>query len=220
MILLDAVRMHSLTARLLLIGSSKEYSQSTNIAIIHEDTPADPTNFYGISKYTGEMIGRQYHRQFGIDVRCTRSFNHTGPGQSSRFVCSEWARQIAEIALGRAEPKISVGNINAIIDFSDVRDVVAAYYQIITQGKSGEIYNVCSGKGISLQWILEYLISKSGKQITIKPLQEKLRVNESSVKMVGTYTKLNDHTGWKPSISIEQSLDDVYSWWIQQLTMQ
>jgi GDP-4-dehydro-6-deoxy-D-mannose reductase len=217
MILLDAIRIYVPTAQLLIVGSSKEYPDKIECETISECNHPQPNNFYGISKYISELVGLQYHRQFGIDVRCTRSFNHTGPGQSSRFVCSEWTRQIAAITLGLSEPVISVGNMDVIIDFSDVRDVVAAYYQIMTQGKPGEIYNVCSGKDISLQWILNYLVEKSPHAVTIHHREEKRRINESSVRSVGTYAKLHEHTGWKPSIGIEQTLDDLYSWWLEKL---
>lgn len=215
--LLDAARKYAPSARVLLVGSSRQYDEATEDESIRETRPSTPVNFYGISKFISEVIGLQYHRQFNLDICCTRSFNHTGPGQSPRFVCSEWARQAALISLGKADPVISVGNMNVIIDFSDVRDVVEAYLSIMTKGRSGEVYNVCSGNGISLQWILDYLIRKSGRDISIHYSRPKFRINESVVKMVGDHSKLSNHTGWTPTINFQQTLDDLYDWWIKQL---
>lgn len=215
--LLDAVKDGAPQARTLLVGSSKEYNDTINAIAVTEETPPVPTNFYGISKYAGELIGLQYARQFGLFVVCTRSFNHTGPGQSPRFVCSEWAKQIAAIELGQAEPVLSVGDTSATIDFSDVRDVVVAYRLILEQGKLGEVYNVASGKGYALSWILSYLTAKSTKKITIQQASTKNRAHQTNRQMIGSNNKLRQDTSWKPTLSLETSLDDLYHEWITTL---
>jgi GDP-4-dehydro-6-deoxy-D-mannose reductase len=216
--ILDAVRQSRPEARVLLIGSSKEYNDSPGIELVNEQISPDPTNFYGISKYAGELLGRQYALQFGMHVCATRSFNHTGPGQSARFVCSDWAKQIVEIEKGiSSENSIKVGNLDAEIDFSDVRDVVQAYYDIIENGKPSQVYNVCSGRGISLKYILEYLISKSSKKIDIYKEDKKLRAHKTSAKLIGDNSKLKKETGWECRIPFEKTLDDLYEYWKSEL---
>jgi GDP-4-dehydro-6-deoxy-D-mannose reductase len=214
---LDGARINTPTATVLLVGSAKEYSDSVMSDGINETYPPQPTNFYGISKYANELIGQQYHRQFGLDVRCTRSFNHTGPGQSPRFVCSDWARQIALISLGRAEPFLTVGDLNATIDFSDVRDVVAAYCSIVNAGQPGEVYNVCSGGGVALSWIIDHLGKKSPIPIAVQYRDEKVRAHKANVKMIGDHSKLTSHTGWRPQIPFYRTLDDLFDWWLKEL---
>lgn len=220
MVLLDAVKNCSPSSRLLLVGSSKEYGGSICSDNVGEDVTPQPADFYGISKYACELTGLQYARQFGIDVRCVRSFNHTGPGQSQRFVCSDWARQAAAIALGEAEPVITVGDIDLTIDFSDVRDVVEAYLLVLEKGACGEVYNVCSGSGVELSWILGYLADKSSGPVTVKHLNDKKRANKSSVRLIGNHDKLTLHTGWKPAITLEQTLDELFEWWLRSLSAQ
>ncbi len=218
--ILDAIKQHCPSAKVLLIGSSKEYSDDINSEQVSETIHPSPTNFYGISKYAAELIGQQYHRQYGLDVRCTRSFNHTGPAQSPRFVCSDWAKQVASIEIGLTDATISVGNLDSVIDFTDVRDVVRAYCSILENGISGRVYNVCSGKGISLQWILTSLISKSTKEITIKSDEKKLRSHKTNTIMLGDNSLLKKETGWQAIIPFEKTLNDLYGYWLESLQKQ
>jgi len=220
MVLLDAVKNCSPSSRLLLVGSSKEYGESICSVSVNEETTPQPANFYGISKYACELTGLQYAGQFGIDVRCVRSFNHTGPGQSDRFVCSDWARQAAAIALGEAEPVITVGDIDLTMDFSDVRDVVEAYLLVLEKGTRAEVYNVCSGKGVELSWILAYLSNKSSGPVTVQHLNDKKRAHKSGARLTGNHDKLTLHTGWQPTIPLEQTLDELFDWWLHALAAQ
>jgi GDP-4-dehydro-6-deoxy-D-mannose reductase len=164
------------------------------------------------------MLGLQYWRQFGMDVRVSRSFNHTGPGQSHKFVCPDWARQVAEIALGRKEPVVHVGDLDAEIDFTDVRDVVRAYRAILEKGNPGEVYNVCSGRAVSLRFILDHLTSKIGCPVKIARAEQKLRAHRTSPRLVGSNAKLTAVTQWRPEIPIEKTLDDIYDYWLRELT--
>ena len=218
--LLETIKEYSPSTRLICIGSAKEYSDSIFSDGISEKVPPQPTNFYGISKYAGELIALQYFRQFGISVFCTRSFNHTGPRQSPRFVCSDWARQVARVSLGLAEPFITVGDLNATIDFTDVRDVVKAYHLIVEKGQPGEVYNVCSGNGIALSWILNYLCDKAPCSIAVQYVESKLRKHRTNKKMIGNNRKLTRHTGWVPTIPLQQTLDEMYDYWVQELKKQ
>ncbi|HON09356.1 MAG TPA: GDP-mannose 4,6-dehydratase [Chitinispirillaceae bacterium] len=215
---LDAVRKGSPDARTLLIGSSKEYSRESISEQFTENSNPDPVDFYGVSKYCAELIGMQYVRRFEMDIRFTRSFNHTGPGQSPLFVCSDWAKQVAGISLGLSEPVISVGNLQSTIDFSDVRDVVRAYHQILDKGIKGEVYNVCSGKGYTLNWILEYLTGKSRVKIDIRTEEKKLQIHGTRGRIVGDNSRLTVQTGWRSRIPFEKTLDDIYDYWYTHLS--
>ena len=211
---LDAAFQVCASSRILLVGSSKQYSDA--VAAVTEETPCLPTSFYGISKYAAELIGMQYMRQHGMDIRFARSFNHTGPGQSERFVCSDWTKQAAEIALGKAEARIHVGDTSPAIDFTDVRDVVRAYVLILEKGAKGEVYNVCSGSAVSLQEVLTAVIAKSGKKITIEQDQARLRVHRTGEKTAGDRSKLTRATGWVPEIPLSKTLDDLYRYWLSK----
>jgi GDP-4-dehydro-6-deoxy-D-mannose reductase len=201
-------------ARVLLVGSSKEYSDSIISEMISEITPCNPTNFYGVSKYVAELIGLQYARQYGMDVRCSRSFNHTGPGQPPRFVCSDWTKQVADIHLGKQKPIMTVGDINPSIDFTDVRDVVRAYSMILEKGKKGSVYNVCSGNAISLKELLQKIKEKTDKKITIAYDDARRRLNKTSIKITGDNSLLIKETGWVPEISIDKNIDDLFNYWL------
>lgn len=215
--LLDAVRKSCPGARVLLVGSSKEYNADMVSESVDEQVHPDPTNFYGISKYAGELIGRQYVRQYGIDVRFTRSFNHTGPGQSPKFVCSDWARQAATLSLRGEAGELAVGDLNAEIDFTDVRDVVRAYHAILTRGRRGEVYNVCSGDCVPLQQVLDFFATKAGVMLSAARVEAKSREHRTSVKLAGSNWKLVNDTGWRPQIALRQTLEDLYAYWYEQL---
>lgn len=214
---LDAVKTACPKAVSLLVGSSKQYGDIALDKPVSEDLGVNPVSFYGISKYASELVGMQYVRQFGLDVRFTRSFNHTGAGQSPYFVCSDWARQAAEIALGKKDPVIHVGDLRTEIDFTDVHDVVAAYRAIVESGEQGEVYNVCSGKSISLRHVLDHLVAKAGVPIEVETSETKLSAHTTSPRLIGSNHKLVSHTGWKPAIPIEDTLDGLYDYWVARL---
>lgn len=212
----EAARNSFPAAKILFVGSSKEYSSNINATVITEDIHPQPENFYGITKYCAELFGQQYNRQFGMQIFFTRSFNHTGPGQSPLFVCSDWARQIVNIEKGLAEPVLHTGSLEATIDFTDVRDVVDGYYKILKYGKPNNVYNVCSGKGYTLEWILTYLTDKSSKKITIQQENSRQRGHATNRYLTGDNSKLRKHTGWDCNIPFEKTLDDLYNYWLNQ----
>lgn len=211
--LLDAVREACPRATTLVVGSSKVYDDTVVDGPVSEESPVVPRSFYGISKYAAEMIGGRFVSQMGLDVRFTRSFNHTGPGQSSRFVCSDWASQVSAINAGRHEPTMKVGDLSVEIDFTDVRDVVRAYRAIVTAGIGGTVYNVCSGRTVSLRYVLDYLCAKSSVPVTVVTDEARMRGHATSPKLVGDNRRLRTQTGWEPRIPLEQTLDDLYSYW-------
>jgi GDP-4-dehydro-6-deoxy-D-mannose reductase len=213
---LDAMRRYCPSAKLLMIGSSKEYDITAKGPVTEDITPA-PANFYGISKYAGELIGLQYCRRYGLDIRFTRSFNHTGPGQSHLFVCSDWARQIAMAECERGPAEVRVGDSGEEIDFSDVRDVARAYFLIMEKGIPGQVYNVCSGTTQKLLDVLDYLVRKSTKKIQVITEEKKLRKGKKHRIFAGDNTKLCRETGWAPEVPFEKTLDDLFDYWVRNL---
>ncbi len=211
---LEAVRTGAPSARLLLVGSSKQYGDTQNSSPVSEEQICRPADLYGISKYAGEMIGLQYAGQFGMDIRIARSFNHSGPGQPPTFVCSDWARQTAAIELGIADPSIRVGDLSQAIDFCHVGDVVRAYALILEKGISGTVYNICSGTAVSLRSILALTIAKSSRTITVVEDPSRIRKKTGSAALVGDHSRISRDTGWEPVITIEKIIDDLYRYWM------
>jgi GDP-4-dehydro-6-deoxy-D-mannose reductase len=215
--LLEAVRKFSPQSKILLVGSSDIYGYSIEKKrLLKENLDTNPINPYGVSKNCQEIIGKFYSSIENIWIIITRSFNHTGPGQNPSFVCSDWAKQIAEIEKGKREPIVKVGNLESIRDFSDVRDIVRAYFLLLLKGKKGEIYNVCSGKAYSLRKILDILISYSKISIKVEIDTKKLRKTDFPF-LVGDNSKLISHTGWQPQIQIEETLLDLLNYWRQKV---
>ena len=215
--LLEAVKKFTPGARLLFISSSDVYGfgagdGSTHPGILREKDGARAANPYAFSKLACELLSDFYVRIENLDVVMTRSFPHTGPGQGPDFVCSDWARQVARIERGSAEPVIRVGNLDCERDYSDVRDTVRAYVLLMRKGRRGEIYNVCSGLGISLRKILDLLLSFSDTKIKIEVDKRKLRKVDIPL-LVGDNSKLRADTGWKPEIPLEKTLRDLLADW-------
>jgi GDP-4-dehydro-6-deoxy-D-mannose reductase len=171
-----------------------------------------------VSKVAQTLLCLQYHEAYGVPVVCTRSFTHSGPGQSERFVFSSFARQIAEQEHGAKEQpgKLLVGNLAAVRDLSDVRDVARAYVELAEKGKYGEVYNVCSGKGIAIEDGLTILRSLSTREVEVEVDPKRLRPLDVPV-LVGDVRKLRTLLGWSPSTPVEQTLGDLLQDWRARL---
>ncbi|MCX7974291.1 MAG: GDP-mannose 4,6-dehydratase [Candidatus Aminicenantes bacterium] len=213
--LLEACRRFQPQARLLYVSSSDVYgftgADNSNRAL-NEEAPLRLINPYAFTKACGEGLSRFYFNCEGLQIVIARSFPHTGPGQSSDFVCSDWARQIARIEVGLAEPEIKVGNINLERDYSDVRDVVRAYFLLMLKGRAGEIYNVCSGRTVKLKEILELLLSLSNLQVKIVVDEKRIRRLDID-RLAGDNRKIKEETGWQPEIPLEKTLRDLLHYW-------
>ena len=216
---IDAMKRFCANGKLLVVGSAKEYDINAE-GLVSEESLPNPTNFYGISKYATELIGQQYCRQYSLDIRFTRSFNHTGPGQSYLFVCSDWARQIAMAECGLGPREVRTGDCGVEIDFSDVRDVAAAYYLIMEKGRAERVYNVCSGKTRPLSQILAYLLGKAEKPLQVIADEGKSRLVKTSRRLAGDNGRLRRETGWAPQILFEKTMDDLYDFWVRELNGQ
>ncbi|GMK39867.1 GDP-mannose 4,6-dehydratase [Paenibacillus sp. CCS19] len=215
--LLEAIRLHKLPTKVLIAGSSEAYGEvHTNEIPVTENNPLRPMNPYAISKIAQDFLGMQYYRQYGIPIVRMRTFNHIGPRQNEHFVTSSFAKQIAEIEKGLRPPVLYVGNLEARRDFTDVRDVVHAYWLAIQHGTPGECYNVASGRSWSAGDLLQLLLSLSPIKVTIE--QDAARMRPSDVPIViGDSAKLTSQTGWLPKIPIETTMQEVLEYWRDQL---
>lgn len=212
--LLDAVRQACPAACVLIASSSAVYGRAPAGRLpIGEDEPFRPASPYAVSKVAQEMIAYQHFAAHGLAVIRSRAFNLTGPGESSSFVTSAFARQIAEIEAGRREPIIHVGNLDTVRDFVDVRDAVRAYRLLAEQGEPGAAYNVCSGRGVHIHALLDALLEMARvPSITVEPDPGRLQPADVPTS-VGSSLELCMTTGWSPTFPLERTLHDVLSCW-------
>lgn len=195
--------------RLLFTSSAEVYGKQPEKAFpLRETAQLLPANPYAASKAAAEMVLRGEESVFGLDVVIARAFNHIGPGQSDRFVVSNFATQLAKIARG-ADPVLSVGNLDAKRDFLDVRDVVSAYIALASQGLAGEVYNVCSGAAYPIRDALRELIIAAHVPVEVREDPARMRPSDTPI-FVGDNTKLRAATGWKPEISFRTSIREIY----------
>ena len=210
-VLLEAVRKISPASKILLPGSSEEYGPVAGEKLpIRESYSLQPVNAYGLSKKFEEEVGFYYFKTFGMHIYFTRTFHYTGPGQPDNFVCSSFARQIAGLKGGK-QREITVGNLKARRDFTDIRDVVSAYWKIIRQGKPGYAYNVCSGSSVSIEEIINRLIDLSGGEVRVKIDPDKFRRLDIP-EVVGSNRRLKS-LGWKPKHTLSGSLCELLKGW-------
>lgn len=205
----NAQRRFDRKIRLLCVSSAEVYgAQPPEAMPLAETTAPNPVNPYAASKAAAEAIVLGEARAFGVDAVVTRAFNHIGPGQSDRFVVPSFAGQLAEIAKG-GDPVLLVGNLGAKRDFLDVRDVVAAYVALAERGRSGGIYNVCSGTAVSVREILSELIRIAHVPVEVR--EDPARMRPVDVPLLyGDNRKLQDEIAWTPAIPLRRSLQDVY----------
>lgn len=199
--------------RIMTVGSSEEYGKVEPHELpIKESTPLRPMSPYGASKAVISMLIQQYHKAYGLNIIHVRPFNHIGPGQSEGFVTTDFAKRIVEIEKGFVEPILHVGDLSSSRDFTDVLDIVKAYYLLSEKGMPGNIYNICSGLSVSIQKILDELVSFSKEEITILVDENKLR--PISIKdYYGSNQKIRCISQWEPSFSIKESLKHIYLYW-------
>ncbi|MFV0258807.1 MAG: GDP-mannose 4,6-dehydratase [Acidimicrobiales bacterium] len=171
---------------------------------ITEHQPCCPRSPYGVSKQAAEAVCHQYVRGRGLDVVIVRPFNHLGPGQSPRFVASAFASQIAEAELAGGG-ELRHGDLSARRDLSDVADVVRAYRLLAERGRTGEVYNVCSGEAVTMQSLLDILVERAKVPIATSIDPERLRPVELPL-LVGSHAKLTADTGWEPSRPLADTL--------------
>jgi GDP-4-dehydro-6-deoxy-D-mannose reductase len=207
-ILHTAARLQS-TARILVIGSMDEYGRIDPRDLpIGEETPLRPDSPYGVSKIAQDFLGLQYFLSHQLNVVRVRPSNHIGPRQNEQFVTSNFAKQVAEIEIRAREPVLRVGNLDAQRDFTDVRDMVRAYFLALERGTPGEVYNIGSGRAVTIQAVVEMLLRQSRVAIRVQQDPARLRPSDTPT-LICDAAKLRAQTGWTPTIPLEQSLRDI-----------
>ena len=215
--LLTALKAINFRGKMLFVGSGDAYGLvRPDLLPISEIYPQKPRSPYAVSKVAAEALCYQWSQTESFEIVMVRPFNHIGPGQSDRFVISDFARQVVEIKLSMRRPVIQVGDIDVTRDFTDVRDVIRAYELLLERGVNGEIYNVCSGRERSVREALDMLIRQAGIEVQIIRDPTRLR-NAEQRRMFGSCAKLKETTGWQPEISFEQSLRDILADWENKL---
>jgi GDP-4-dehydro-6-deoxy-D-mannose reductase len=212
--LLDALAHANVPARTVVIGSSTIYRPSETA--LDEDAPIGPTSPYGLSKLAQELVAKQAFAHRQTPVLVARSFNHIGPRQGLGFVAADFAKQIVEIELGRAEPILSVGNLGARRDLMDVRDTARAYRALMRAGQPGRVYNVCAGRAHSMRELLDGLLRHSSVQVDVRVDPDKLRPIDQPL-VLGSFERLARETGWQPEIPMDRTLADLLDYWRARL---
>lgn len=211
--LLEIVRSLEIDPIILIPGSATEYGLvSDKVDLINENCSLHPISHYGISKVTQSLIGYLYFKRYNLKIIRTRTFNLLGPGQSENSICSSLAKQIAKIEKYRNSKDVLVGNLKTKRDFLDIRDAINAYVLLSRKGVIGEIYNVCSGKCLSIEQILKIFLKFTHAKVNIKIDKKKVRKIDISFG-TSDYSKIKRTTGWEPKIPIEKSLEDLLNWW-------
>jgi GDP-4-dehydro-6-deoxy-D-mannose reductase len=210
--LLEAVKASGRKPRLLLISSGVCYGNPAPEHLpVSERCPLRPNNPYAASKAAVDLLGIQHFLSHGTDTVMVRPFNHAGPRQSPTYVLSALARQVAEVEAGQ-KPRVEVGNLDVIRDFTDVRDVVRGYHLLAQKGSPGEIYNLGTGRGTKISDALATLAAHAGRPVEVYVDPARVRPVDQPL-LVADPSKLRAATGWKPSFSIEQTLTDMLNYW-------
>lgn len=209
--LLAGVRESGLSPRLLYVGSGHVYGHSDDGAIFDEASPAHPETPYAESKLAADEAAERFGRDAGVEVIRARPFNHTGPGQSSRFAIPGFARRLARIARGAEPPVLMTGNLDVERDLSDVRDVVAAYRLLMERGTPGEAYNVASGTSVSMRRVVDRMVELSGLRVEVRMSEALVRAADPArVRVdVGKLRRL----GWLPRYTLDETLADTLAAW-------
>lgn len=211
--LLEALRLHAPAAKVLIACSGEEYGVPRRVPVM-EDDPLEPRNPYAVSKAAVDWLAGLYHDARDLNVVRTRAFNHAGPGQSDTYVVSAFARQIAEAEAADetgTAVEIVTGNLEARRDFTDVRDVVGAYWLALERAKPGA-YNVSSAEATAIADILARLAALSHLEVRHRIDPERLRPHEV-MEITASHDKLTQATGWEPRIPLDQTLRDTLDWW-------
>ena len=215
--LFEAILSLGLSPKIQVAGSSEEYGLVNSDEVpMREENPLRPLSPYAVSKVAQDFLAWQYFKSYGLRTVRTRGFNHTGPRRGEVFICSNFAKQIAEIEKKKRKPVIFVGNLEAKRDFTDVRDTVRAYWLSLEKGEEGEVYNIGKGKTFSMKEVLDILLSKSKVHVKIEVDSKRLRPSDVPV-LLSDCTRFRKLTGWEPKIPFSQSLQDLLDYWRERV---
>lgn len=215
--LFEAVKKSGLDITIQIACSSEEYGKVYPSELpITEDNPLRPLSPYAVSKLSMDYLGYQYYQSYGLKIVRTRGFNHTGPRRGDVFSESTFAKQIATIEKGKQAPVVYVGNLEAVRDYTDVRDMVRAYFMAVLKCKHGEVYNIASGKGRKIGDVLKLLLSMSKTKIKVIKDKERMRPSDVDV-LIGDASKFIKQTGWKPIIPFTKTMQDLLNYWRERV---
>lgn len=215
--LLETVRAADREVRVVVSSSGEVYGAvPVDQQPITEDAHLRPLSPYAASKAAQDLLTAQYYHGYGISTVRLRLFHHTGPRRPPQFVASSFAQQIARIERGLDRPRLAVGNLEAIRDFTDVRDVARAYWLAATRGISGDVYNICSSLHISIRRVLDILLTLSTAEVEVEVDPNRLRAADIP-SLVGDHTRFSTVTGWQPEIPLVKTLGDLLDWWRQSV---
>jgi GDP-4-dehydro-6-deoxy-D-mannose reductase len=210
--LLEAVKASGLRPRVVLVGSGVCYGNpAPGFLPVTEACPLRPNNPYAASKAAADLLGVQHFLAHGTDAVMARPFNHAGPRQSPQYVLSALAQQVAEVEAGR-KPRVEVGNLDVVRDFTDVRDVVRGYRLLAERGTSGEVYNLGTGRGTKIADALATLARLARAPVEVHVDPARVRPVDQPL-LVADPSKLRAVTGWEPRLTAEQTLADMLDHW-------
>ena len=204
---------------ILIACSSEEYGPARDEEVLFkEDTDLRPQSPYAISKIGQDFMGFQYFKSYGMKIIRIRAFNHTGPRRDPVFGLSGFAKKIVEIEKGKRNPELEIRDLSAVRDFTDVRDVIRAYWVAIEKCQPGEVYNICSGIGLSFEQMLDKLLSFSTvKNIKLNKDPQGTRPTDGG-KIIGDNSKFKTATGWQVEIDfLEKTLLDMLNYWREEV---
>ncbi|MEK7551041.1 MAG: GDP-mannose 4,6-dehydratase [Patescibacteria group bacterium] len=211
--LLEAVRKGNINPKIMIISSAEVYGiVSPSDIPVDEQTPLKPASPYAISKIAQDYMGLQYNISYNLNIIRVRPFNHIGPGQTDQFATSAFAKKVAEIESGKREPILTVGNLEAKRDFTNVKDMVRAYVLLMEKGIAGEVYNIGSGKSYKMSDVLNILLSFSNAKIKVEVDPKLLRPSDNP-ELLCDNTKFKNLTNWTAEISIEKTLEEILEFW-------
>lgn len=206
-----------ISPRILVVGSADEYGLVRPEELpVRETNVLRPINPYSVSKIAQDYLGYQYFLSHGLPAVRVRPFNHIGPRQGPGFVVADFAKQIAEAEAGKRAPVVRVGNLRNQRDFTDVRDMVRAYYLAMAQGEPGEVYNLGSERAYGVGEILQRLLDLSPSRIAVEEDASRIRPSDIPA-IVSDSSKFRARTGWRAEIPLESTLADVLSYWRRQV---
>ncbi len=200
--------------RVIVVSSAEVYGRASSSRALDESSELRPVSPYAASKVAAEFLGLQAFLGEGLPAIRVRPFNHVGPGQSDAFVVSALARRIVEAE--RSGGTVAVGNLEAARDFTDVRDVVRAYRLLALQGEPGEVYNIASGRAVTVAAIAEQLVGLALSPVRLEQDPSLVRAVDVPI-LLGDPTRLRERTGWMPQVELADTLQDVLGYWRERL---
>lgn len=192
--------------------SSAEYGNVPASAIpVTEEQPLHPLHPYGISKVCLDLLAREYFLDYDIPAVNIRLFNTTGPGKTGDAP-SDFVRQLIRIKKGQQKPVIEVGNLTPHRAFLDVKDTMRGFYLAALKGQRGEAYNLCAARTYEMNEVLRFAIEISGLNVEVRPAASLMRPSDEKI-IFGSTKKIRKHTGWKPMLSLKDTLTSMLEYW-------